>query len=137
MVELIVSDSHRDELREIGEFHLLFIDGDHTREGALADLDKFFPRLQAGGRPSRPRLLPRDGVTAGRLLLRGEARSSGCALATDTEFALAHRCGVYRPFQGADGVSHVLASQWKVASNLRLMPRQQFALSPPSVLQRR
>jgi hypothetical protein len=48
-VELIVADSHRDELSQIGDFDLLFVDGDHTRAGALADLETFFPRLRAGG----------------------------------------------------------------------------------------
>lgn len=48
-VELLVGDSQRDAFPEVGDFDLLFVDGDHRREGCLADLDRFFPRLQPGG----------------------------------------------------------------------------------------
>jgi predicted O-methyltransferase YrrM len=48
-VELIVADSHAEELAQIGDFDLLFVDGDHTRAGALADLEAFLPRLREGG----------------------------------------------------------------------------------------
>jgi predicted O-methyltransferase YrrM len=33
----------------MGEYDLLFIDGDHSYEGCLADLEKHFPRLAPGG----------------------------------------------------------------------------------------
>jgi predicted O-methyltransferase YrrM len=48
-VELLVGDSHAGAFPEIGDFDLLFVDGDHTHEGVLADLERFFPRLAPGG----------------------------------------------------------------------------------------
>jgi predicted O-methyltransferase YrrM len=48
-VELIVGDSQRDELPEIGTFDLLFVDGDHSYEGCLADLERLAPRLAPNG----------------------------------------------------------------------------------------
>jgi hypothetical protein len=48
-VELLVGDSHADAFPEIGDFDLLFIDGDHTREGCRADLESFVPDLATGG----------------------------------------------------------------------------------------
>ncbi len=48
-VELIVGDSQRDELPEIGAFDLLFVDGDHSYEGCLADLEHLVPRLAPHG----------------------------------------------------------------------------------------
>jgi predicted O-methyltransferase YrrM len=48
-VQLLVGDSHEDPFPDIGEFDLLFVDGDHTREGCLADLENFVPRLARGG----------------------------------------------------------------------------------------
>jgi predicted O-methyltransferase YrrM len=48
-VELIVGDSQRDELPEIGRFDLLFVDGDHSYEGCLADLEQLVPRLTPNG----------------------------------------------------------------------------------------
>jgi predicted O-methyltransferase YrrM len=48
-VHLLVGDSHDEPFPEIGEFDLLFVDGDHTREGCLADLWNFVPRLHPGG----------------------------------------------------------------------------------------
>jgi predicted O-methyltransferase YrrM len=48
-VELIVGDSQRDELPEIGSFDLLFVDGDHSYEGCLADLEQLVPRLAPNG----------------------------------------------------------------------------------------
>jgi predicted O-methyltransferase YrrM len=47
--ELLVGNSQRDAFAEIGAFDVLFVDGDHTREGCLADLGSFFPRLSPGG----------------------------------------------------------------------------------------
>jgi len=48
-VELIVGDSHDGTFQDIGEYDLLFIDGDHTREGCLADLANLVPGLVPGG----------------------------------------------------------------------------------------
>jgi predicted O-methyltransferase YrrM len=48
-VELIVGDSHRGKFPEIGEYDLLFVDGDHSYRGAYADLEAFVPRLAGGG----------------------------------------------------------------------------------------
>jgi predicted O-methyltransferase YrrM len=48
-VTLVVGDSQRDELPEIGAFDLLFVDGDHSYEGCLGDLERFVPRLVPHG----------------------------------------------------------------------------------------
>ncbi len=48
-VGLIVGDSHHDDFEQIGDYDLLFIDGDHSYNGCLADLNAFFPRLAPGG----------------------------------------------------------------------------------------
>jgi predicted O-methyltransferase YrrM len=48
-VELFVGDSHEGDFAEIGEYDLLFVDGDHTRAGCLADLERFVPPLRPGG----------------------------------------------------------------------------------------
>jgi hypothetical protein len=46
---LVVGNSRRDDLPEIGAFDLLFVDGDHSYEGCLADLERFVPRLEPRG----------------------------------------------------------------------------------------
>jgi predicted O-methyltransferase YrrM len=48
-VELLVGDSQRDAFREIGEFDVLFVDGDHSYAGCSADLNAFLPRLASSG----------------------------------------------------------------------------------------
>src|SRR5262249_19722872 len=48
-VELIVGDSHGGDFAEIGDFDLLFVDGDHSYAGAYADLESFVPRLADDG----------------------------------------------------------------------------------------
>ncbi len=48
-VHLLVGDSSRGTFPEIGEYDVLFVDGDHSYEGCLADLRTFFPRLAPGG----------------------------------------------------------------------------------------
>ena len=48
-VDLIVGDSQRGEFPEIGAYDLLFVDGDHSYEGCMADLEKHFPGLEPGG----------------------------------------------------------------------------------------
>lgn len=47
-IQLHVGDS-RGPFPNIGEFDLLFIDGDHSYEGCLADLENWYPRLMPGG----------------------------------------------------------------------------------------
>lgn len=51
-VSLIVGDSQRGAHLEIapGSYDLLFIDGDHSTAGCLADLERWWPGLAPGGR---------------------------------------------------------------------------------------
>jgi predicted O-methyltransferase YrrM len=48
-VELIVGDSQRGSHAEVHDIDLLFVDGDHSYEGCLADLRNWFPKLVSGG----------------------------------------------------------------------------------------
>jgi predicted O-methyltransferase YrrM len=48
-VQLIIGDSRRTEYPQIGQADLLFIDGDHSYEGCLADLKNWYGRLVPGG----------------------------------------------------------------------------------------
>src|SRR5581483_9789589 len=48
-VRLLVGDSHAQPFPEVGAFDVLFVDGDHSTEGCLADLEAFYPRLAPGG----------------------------------------------------------------------------------------
>lgn len=48
-VELVVGDSQRDEFPQIGEYDLLFVDGDHSYQGCSDDLGSFGPGLADEG----------------------------------------------------------------------------------------
>jgi len=48
-VRLVVGDSHGSAGAEVGDFDLVFVDGDHSTEGCAADLAAFYPRLTPGG----------------------------------------------------------------------------------------
>ena len=48
-VELIVGDSQTVKYPQIGEIDLLFVDGDHTYEGCLRDLENWWPNVATGG----------------------------------------------------------------------------------------
>jgi hypothetical protein len=48
-VQLLLGSSYEDSFPEIGEFDLLFVDGNHRYEGCKADLDLYYPRLVPGG----------------------------------------------------------------------------------------
>ncbi len=54
-VHTIVADSQRDRPSEVGEFDLLFVDGDHSYDGCTRDLDNWYPLL-----PERGHLLAHD-----------------------------------------------------------------------------
>jgi predicted O-methyltransferase YrrM len=47
----LVGDSQHGEFAEIGpeSYDLLFVDGDHSYDGCLADLEHWWPGLAAGG----------------------------------------------------------------------------------------
>lgn len=46
---LIVGDSQRERSPHVGEFDLLFIDGDHSYSGCTNDILNWFPMLRVGG----------------------------------------------------------------------------------------
>lgn len=48
-VELIVGDSQKTKYKQAKKYDVLFIDGDHSYEGALNDLENWFPRLSKNG----------------------------------------------------------------------------------------
>jgi predicted O-methyltransferase YrrM len=48
-VELMVGDSQRTDYPQVEEVDLLFVDGDHSYEGCLADLENWFPKVVPGG----------------------------------------------------------------------------------------
>jgi predicted O-methyltransferase YrrM len=48
-VELLVGDSQQGDFPQVDDFDLVFVDGQHTREGCRADLERFYPRLALGG----------------------------------------------------------------------------------------
>jgi len=48
-VQLLVGDSQHDCFPDVGEYDLLFVDGEHTYEGVTADLEQHFPQLAPGG----------------------------------------------------------------------------------------
>lgn len=48
-LNLIVGDSQNSKYPEIGNFDVLFIDGDHTYEGCTRDLENWYPDLEPGG----------------------------------------------------------------------------------------
>src|SRR5262249_22567945 len=48
-VSLLVGDSRTDPFSELGEFDVLFVDGDHSTEGCAEDLHRFYPQLAPGG----------------------------------------------------------------------------------------
>jgi len=48
-VHLLVGDSQHHAFPEIGDFDVLFVDGDHSTDGCFADLEAYYPRLSTGG----------------------------------------------------------------------------------------
>jgi predicted O-methyltransferase YrrM len=48
-ISLIVGDSQHAKYPEIGNVDVLFIDGDHTYEGCMADIENWYENLVAGG----------------------------------------------------------------------------------------
>jgi predicted O-methyltransferase YrrM len=48
-VALIVGDSQQGVYPEVRQIDLLFVDGDHSYDGCLADLRNWYPRLVPGG----------------------------------------------------------------------------------------
>ena len=48
-VNIITGDSQHSQYPEIGKVDVLFIDGDHTYEGCMADIQNWYPSLRANG----------------------------------------------------------------------------------------
>lgn len=48
-LNLIVGDSQRTKYSQVSGYDLLFIDGDHSFEGCLNDLENWWPGLNSGG----------------------------------------------------------------------------------------
>jgi predicted O-methyltransferase YrrM len=48
-LKLVTGDSQKGTFADVPPFDLLFIDGDHSYEGCLADLVAWYPRLKPGG----------------------------------------------------------------------------------------
>lgn len=48
-IDLIVGDSQRTKYPQIGKADLLFIDGDHTYEGCMADIVNWYDNLEPNG----------------------------------------------------------------------------------------
>ena len=48
-VRLVVGDSRGAAGAEVGDFDVVFVDGDHSTEGCAADLAAYYPRLAGGG----------------------------------------------------------------------------------------
>jgi predicted O-methyltransferase YrrM len=48
-VNLIVGDSQQTDYPDIAPFDLLFIDGDHSYQGCMRDLENWYPKLAPGG----------------------------------------------------------------------------------------
>jgi predicted O-methyltransferase YrrM len=48
-VELVVGDSQRTSYPDVHDIDLLFVDGDHSYDGCLADLRNWYPKLAPGG----------------------------------------------------------------------------------------
>lgn len=48
-VELLVGDSQTTKYPQIGAIDLLFVDGDHSYEGCLKDLENWWPHVAPGG----------------------------------------------------------------------------------------
>jgi predicted O-methyltransferase YrrM len=48
-IRLVVGDSQRTDYPEVEEVDLLFVDGDHSYDGCLRDLQNWFPKVVPGG----------------------------------------------------------------------------------------
>ena len=48
-VDMIVGDSRKTRYPQIGAYDVLFIDGDHSYEGRIDDMENWWPQLSAGG----------------------------------------------------------------------------------------
>lgn len=76
-IELLPADSHDPKTVEkvSGEYDFIFIDGDHTYEGAKQDFDNYYPMLKKGGVLALHDIVDHDRADVGVHILWAEIKN--------------------------------------------------------------